>query len=434
MGATESLNATATKLERIAWLSAADPTKTFDNLMHHVNVESLQECYHLLNGMKAVGIDGVTKDNYGENLDSNLRELVARMRTMSYRPAPVRRTYIPKEGQRGRYRPLGISNFEDKLVQKQFQRILESIYEPIFLSSSYGFRRGLGCHDAIRALQNHLYKSKVETVIDIDLANFFDTINHRVLEDILRMKIKDKRFICYIIRMFKAGVLAKGELMISDEGVPQGSCVSPILANILAHYVIDEWFEETAKAHCRGKTELFRYCDDLVICCQYTTDAKRVKTALSRRLARFKLRMNEEKTKLVRFTVREKQASSFDFLGFTFYWGRSQSGYRVPKVKTEGKRMRAKLKKVNQWAKSVRHEGDTKIIWKSFCKKLQGHIQYYGVSHNTDRVDTFIFQAKRIMFYWFNRRSQKRSFTWDKFSNFVKMNPLPKVKAYHRLF
>jgi len=434
MGTTETQRDTVTKLERIAWLSAKDPTKEFGCIMHHVNVESLQECYELLGGKKAVGIDGVTKEEYGEVLLDNLEALIGRMKRMGYRPAPVRQVSIPKAGQPGAHRVLGISNFEDKLVQKQFQRILESIYDPIFLPCSYGFRPGRSCHDAIGALHQYLYKEQVAIVIDVDLEKFFDTIDHKVLEEILRIKIKDERFIRYIIRMFKAGILAEGELTLSEEGVAQGSCVSPMLSNILAHYVIDSWFEETVKVHCRGKAELFRYCDDLVICCQYATDAQRIKDALSKRLNKFKLRMNEEKTKMVRFDRKENQATSFSFLGFTFYWGYSQKGRKIPKVKTEGKRLRAKLKKVNEWARSVRHKGDTRTIWKSLCKKLQGHIQYYGVSFNTKRVGIFLYHAKCIMFYWFNRRSQKKSFTWGKFARFEQRHPLPTIKVYHRLF
>ena len=434
MRTTESQTTTETKLARIAWLSAADRTKQFGHLMHHVNVESLRECYYLLDGKKAVGIDGVTKVQYGDNLATNLEALIGQMKTMSYRPKPVREVKIPKEGQTNSYRTLGLSTFEDKLVQKQFQRILESIYEPIFLPCSYGFRPGLGCHDAIRALLNYLYKEPVETVLDVDLAKFFDTIEHRLLENILRKKIKDERFIRYIIRMFKAGILAGGELAVSNEGVPQGSCVSPVLANIMAHYVIDEWFEETVKHHCRGKIRLFRFCDDLAICCQSDTDAKRIQVALGKRLEKFKLRMNEDKTKRVDFSPRKRKSASFGFLGFTFYWGRSKSGRKIPKVKTEGKRLRAKLKKVNQWAKTVRHKGDTLTIWKSFSKKLQGHIQYYGVSHNTKQIRAFICHAKRNMFYWLNRRSQKKSFTWEQFTRFEQKHRLPKAKIYHKLF
>lgn len=434
MGSSETHQTTATKLERIAWLSAQDPTKEFDCIMHHVNVESLRECYELLNGKKAVGIDRVTKEQYGETLTESLEALITKMKKMGYRPAPVKEVLIPKTGQPGKYRHLGISNFEDKLIQKQFQRILESIYEPLFLDCSYGFRPERSCHDAIQALQDYLYKEQVAIVLDIDLENFFGTIDHKILEEILRIKVKDERFIRYIIRMFKAGVLAAGDLKISTEGVAQGSCVSPILANILAHHVIDTWFEETVKAHCRGKAELFRYCDDLVICCQYSTDAERIKDALSKRLKKFKLRMNEEKTRMVQFKRKENQATSFNFLGFTFYWGRSQNGRKVPKLKTEGKRLRAKLKKVNEWARSVRHKGDTQAIWKTFCKKLQGHIQYYGVSFNTKQVETFFYRAVRIMFYWFNRRSQKKSFTWEQFARFMQRHPPPVIKVCHRLF
>jgi len=434
MGTTETQRNTATKLERIAWLSAQDSTKEFGCIMHHVNVESLQECYERLSGKKAVGIDGVTKEQYGETLSENLEALMDRMRRMSYKPERVRSVLIPKPGQPGKHRWLGISNFEDKLIQKQFQRILESIYDPIFLACAYGFRRERSCHDAIQALLKHLYKETVAVVIDIDLENFFGTIDHKVLEEMLRIKLKDERFIRYIIRMFKAGVLAKGELIISEEGVVQGSCVSPVLANILAHTVIDEWFEETVKPHCRGKTELFRYCDDRVICWQYSTDAERIKDALSKRRKKFKLQMNEEKTKLVQFNRQENQATSFNFLGFTFYWGCSLSGKSIPKVKTDGKRLGTKLKKVSEWAQSVRHKGDTRRIWKSFCKKLQGHIQYYSVSHNAKRVETFIYRAVRIMFYWFNRRSQKKSFTWEQFGRFMQRHPLPAIRVYRRLF
>ena len=433
MGATESRVTTETKLARIAWLSGSDPTKTFSNLMHHVNEDPLRECYHLLEGRKAAGTDGVTKEEYGKNLKANLKELISKMKRMSYRPRPMRRVEIPKPGMRGNYRRLGISNFEDKLVQKQFQRILENIYEPIFLPSSYGFRRGIGCHDAVRALSGYLYKEKVTTVLDVDLAKYFDSIDHRILKTILQYKVKDEKFVRYIVRMFKAGVLAKGELQVTDEGVAQGSCCSPILANILAHYVIDDWFEKTVKAHCQGKSELFRYCDDRVICCEHYTDAERIRTALCKRLGRFKLQMNEDKTKLIRWDPNQRRAS-FSFLGFTFYWGKSRAGTRIPKVQTDGKRMRAKLKYVNQWAKAVRHQGKAEVIGKSFSKKLQGHIQYYGVSYNTVRVATFIYHAKRSMFYWLNRRSQKRSFTWEQFERFEQRHPLPKARVYHRLF
>src|SRR5262249_42075635 len=262
------------------------------------------------------------------------------------RPAPVREVLIPKEGKPGATRPLGISNLEDKIVQKMMQQILESIYEPLFLECSYGFRPGKSCHDAIKGLTNHLYENQIQTVIDLDLKNFFGTIDHELLEDILKQKIKDPRFMRYISRMFKAGILSKGELSISEEGVPQGSICSPILANIFAHHAIDLWIEEMVKPNCRGKVGFFRYEDDAVICCQYAEDAERIKKTIGKRLAKFKLQLNEEKTKLVAFdkeaAKRGEPQETFDFLGFTFYLGNSKTGRIIPKLKTRTKTMKSK--------------------------------------------------------------------------------------------
>lgn len=234
----------------------------------------------------------MSKAVYGQDLFANLKKLVGRMRAMSYRPQEVRQVLIPKEGKAGATRSLGISNFEDKVVQKMTQRVLDSIYEPLFLNCSYGFRPNRGCHDAIKAVRQHLHTRSVEAVIDVDIANFFGTVDHKELEKMLRMKIKDKTFMRYIIRMFKAGILADGELTVSDEGVMQGSCCSPVLANIFAHYVIDEWFEGTVKRHCKGEVKLVRYCDDFCIFCEYESDATRIRTALPKRLAKFKLKLN----------------------------------------------------------------------------------------------------------------------------------------------
>jgi len=434
----QSQSATNTKLNRIAWLSKQDFGKKFECLMHLFNQESLTECFHELDKNKAVGIDGVTKMAYGVELYGNIEQLITKMKEMAYRPKPVRKVFIPKEGKSGACRPLGISNLEDKIVQKMMQKILESIYEPLFLECSHGFRPGKGCHTALRALQNHLYKKETQTVLDIDLKNFFGTIDHQLLESILKNKIKDPKFMRYISRMFKAGVLTEEELKMSEEGVPQGSICSPVLSNIFAHFAIDTWIEEMVKPACKGTVELFRYADDGVICCQYETDALRIRQALGKRLEKFKLQLNEEKTKLVSFDMKAAaqgvKQGTFDFLGFTFYLGKARSGLVVPKLKTRAKSMRMKLKRVNKWAKQNRNKMPLKEIWKAFRAKLRGHIQYYGISFNIEKVNTFLYMATKILFKWLNRRSQRKSFTWKKFKLYMKTNSLPKGKIVHKLF
>lgn len=438
MRTIESCVNAKTELTEIVWLSSQNQAQEFHSLMHHISEKSLRSCYDDLNGNKAVGADRVSKEEYGKNLKANLADLMDRMKRMAYRPQPIRQVLIPKEGKPGATRPLGISNFEDKLVQKRVQELLESIYDPIFLECSYGFRPKRGCHDAIKAIYEHLYKSEVEAVIDVDLANFFGTIDHKILKEFLSIKIKDTKFLRYISRMFKAGVLAEGELIVSDEGVAQGSCCSPVLANVMAHYVIDVWMEETVKPLMAGPIRMFRYADDVVICCRFEKDAVRLRKALAQRLNKYKLRLNEDKTKTVRFSKSKKRQGikqdAFDFLGFTFYLGKSRKGKAIPKLKTIGKRYRSKLNRVNEWARQIRDKMPLKQIWERFCSKIRGHIQFYGVSFNGVAVAKFVREAEKILFKWLNRRSQRKSFDWGKFKLFKKKHPLPEVKIYHTLF
>ena len=434
MGTIEPQYTTNQRLSRIAWLSARDPHKSFTSLMHHFKVESLKECFDGLDRKKAVGVDGIDKEQYRLDLGRNLEELVTRMKRMAYRPGPVRQVMIPKEGKPGAVRPLGISNFEDKIIQKMMQKVLENIYDPTFLDCSYGFRRGIGPHDAIRDLHQHLYKNEVQTVIDLDLENYFGSIDQKTLQALLRERIKDEKFMRYIIRMFKAGVLSEGELQVSEEGVVQGSTSSPILANIFAHYVIDEWIEREVKPRCKGTVRTFRFADDCVLCCQYDSDAVRVKAALAKRLAKYKLKMNEGKTKMVNFRKTNGIKTSFDFLGFTFYLGRARVGGTIPKLKTIGKRFKAKMNKVREWARSIRNKLPLREIWYLFCSKLRGHINYYGVSFNEKAVRDFMHQAEKIMFKWLNKRSQRKSFNWQDFQKYTERHPLPAIKVYHKLF
>ena len=300
------------------------------------------------------------------------------MKRMAYIPGAVRQVLIPKADNSQAMRSLGISNFEDKLVQRAMHKVLESIYEPIFSENSYGFRPGKSCHDAISALHAHLSTHEVETVIDVDLSNYFGSIPQDLAIDVIKKKISDPRLLRYLIRMFKSGMLIEGDLKVSDEGVVQGSACSPIIANIFAHEVIDEWMGTTVKDHCLGEIKMIRYADDIVICCQYHQDAQRVKIALARRLAKYGLKMNEAKTRLVKFSKREQRKGNrqetFDFLGFTFYYGKSRKGYACALKTSKSEDIRSQKESqwsfhqnkisLNQIMKIAAKLGDMSVLWR----------------------------------------------------------------------
>ena len=435
IGKTKPNIPTETKLRRITELSGEDSGMEYNCLMPHFNEESLTRCFYELDGKKAVGIDQQTKEEYGKNLPANIKKLVSRMKSMAYIPSPVREVLIPK-GNRG-LRPLGISNFEDKIVQLMMSKVLEAIYEPIFHDFSFGFRRGRSCHQAVKSCLNHLFAHRAEVVIDVDLENFFGSIDHKKLVAILRMKIKDERFIKYIVRMLKAGVLSDGDLKRSDEGTPQGSVASPVLANIFAHYALDEWFAHKVGPNTANKTAMYRYCDDLVICCK-KRDAERITKSLQGRMERFSLKINEDKTKVVAFEktrVKVQRQGTFDFLGFTFYLGTAKNGRTiVPKLRTSRKRFKSKLKVVRIWCKSNRHRHKMPVLWGRFCAKLRGHNQYYGVSFNQKGIRDFNYLAIKCFFEWMNRRGQKKSFTWEGFNKFLAAHPPPPVLVHHNMF
>jgi RNA-directed DNA polymerase len=426
-----------TVLNRIAQRSKEDGEE-FKWLMPHFNFANLYTCFMELDGNKAVGVDGMTKEEYGRNIVENLKGLLEKMKRMSYRPGAVREVRIPKEGQKGKYRPLGISCFEDKIVQLMTSKILEAIYEPVFRDCSHGFRPNRNCHTAVKALSDYLYKKWYTVVLDIDLKNYFGTIDHKRLIEFLRLKIKDECFLRYLVRMLKAGVLSDGELRRTEEGSPQGNVASPVLSNVYGHYVLDTWFEDVVKNHVYGEVELYRYCDDIVICCEYDTDAERIMKALKGRLVKYGLEMNAEKSRIVRFDkrngVKKENRETFDFLGFTFYLGKSKTKTLIPQVRTSRKRLRSKLQNINQWCKETRNRSKLKELWNILRSKLRGHIQYYSISFNLPHVRVFVIKAVRIFFKWMNRRSQRKSFNWCKFNQFIGKNPLPEVKVCFSLF
>lgn len=436
MDITKSKQTMKTKFNRITTLSYQNPKCEFKWLMQHITYENLIICFNELDGKKAVGIDGKTKDDYATEVDTNIQRLMAKLKTLSYKPNPVREALIPKG--KGKFRPLGISNIEDKILQSMFCKILDAIYEPLFSRCSYGFRKNKSAHMAIADAVDYLKFNNVKTVIDVDLENFFGTIRHDELLKMLSLKIKDKTFLRYIARMLKAGTVTKKGLQKSKIGLPQGSILSPVLANIYAHYVIDLWFNKIVPKHTMGKTEIFRFCDDLIVCSTDTRDIDKITRSLSKRLSKFGLKLNEEKTKTVKFNrytfERGEQQESFDFLGFTFYLSHARAGFATVKVKTSKKTMRAKLANVKTWVRENRFVGGMLHIWNDFRRKLQGHIAYFGVTNNCESVVEFLYRARGIFYKWMNRRSQKRSLNWKQFHSFIKQYPLPRAKIYHQIY
>jgi group II intron reverse transcriptase/maturase len=415
------------------------------NLASAINEETLRAIHKGMDGKKAVGVDGVHKWEYQEHLEGNLEQLVERMKRGSYRPQPSRRTYIDKPGSTKK-RPLGISSYEDKLVEKVVAQLLEIVYEPRFLDCSYGFRPERNCHQAIREVIGMIQHRKTSYVVEADIRSFFDTLDHEWLIRFLEHDIADKKFIGMIRKLLKAGILEDGELQVKEEGSPQGGGASAALANIYLHYVLDLWFEKVVKKQSRGEAHLIRYADDFVCCFQYKDEAERFYRALGERMEKFGLELAEEKTRILEFgrfatenrrTRGEGKPETFSFLGFTFYCsmdGRRRF-YRV-KVRTDRKKIISKLKKLNMWLKEHRHYRLKDIIGR-LNQSLRGHYQYYGVTDNTKSLERFLDTVRKLLFKWLNRRSQRRSYTWEAFNTrvmviFPLLRPRITVSLFYR--
>jgi len=430
-----------TKLIRITELARTNPEIRFTSLFHYMDKELLLECHKELDGNKAIGIDEVTKAEYGENLSQNIDNLVERLKKMSYRPLPVKRVYIPK-GDGKEKRPLGIACYEDKIVQQGLNKILQAIFEPIFLDCSFGFRPKLGCHDALKKLNNLIEKSKISYVVDADIKGFFNNVSHEWLMKFVEHKIADTNIIRLIKRFLKAGIMENGTWEASESGTPQGSIISPVLGNLYLHYVLDLWFDKVVKKNSRGQASIVRYADDTVFCFQYKDDAEKFYASFKERLAKFGLEVAENKTKIIEFgrfaeENRDRKGlgkpETFDFLGFTHYCGKSRQGKFRVKRKTCKKKFKAKVKEFTHWMKANRHNSMNEIF-KQVKLKLTGHYRYYGVTDNSRMITKYLFEVTRIIFKWMNRRSQKRSFDYERFNKYLKVNPLPKPKIYVNIY
>ncbi len=406
-----------TSMQRIAEKSALQKAYRFQNLMILLTAGFLQWCWKKLNKKSAPGVDRVTAWQFGENLESNIATLVESVKGGWYRAKLILRRFIPKPG--GKLRPLGIPVTSDKLLQTAVTTILEAIFEPIFLACSFGYRPCLGALDAIKELSFHLQFRGYNYIVEADIRGFFDNIDHDLLIEMLSRKIDDKAFMRLIIKWLKAGVLQEGKVINPATGTPQGGIISPILANIYLHYVLDEWFEEVVKAHCRGDAYLCRYADDFVCAFQYEDDARRFYKALGLRLEKFGLSLAEEKTRMMRFSRRYMEDKTcFEFLGFEFRWGTSRTGKPQVLKRTSKKKYRSSLIRFSEWCRSNRNMRMTELFYK-LNSKLRGYYNYYGVRGNYDSLASFFYHTKKILLKWLNKRSQRKSYTWAGFNELL---------------
>lgn len=404
------------------------PNMVFKTLMHYFSADYLRQAYREISGSKAVGSDGVTKEQYGEHLDDNLQHLLWRMKRMGYRPAAAKLVMIPKTD--GSLRPIAISNFEDKLVQKIASDILTAIYDRSFHRFSFGFRHGKSGHGAIGYLYNKLRTHNLPWVVDVDLKNFFNSISHQKLLEVLSLKISDKRFLRYIVRMLKSGTLVEGISQEAEVGTPQGSIVSPILANLFLHHVLDDWFVKVVHPEMGG--ELVRYADDFIAAFATEEKAKEFVKKLEERLAEYQLSINPDKTRIVCFDRDSDENGTFDFLGFTFYWGKKDN-QTVLKVRTSMKTLKKKIQMFDHWIKGNRSRFTLDALWDKAAEKLTGHYEYFGVLWNRRKLRHFYHAAIGSLFRWLNRRSQKKSYTWAGFKMRLESIPLPQPMESRRL-
>ena len=405
-------DAMETRLSRFTQRARELHRERFTSLMGMLfDPEGLRASFERQDEDKAPGVDGMRKVDYARGLESRLVDLSSRLRRLGYRPNPSRRTYIPKGD--GRYRALGVPCFEDRLVQDRLSVILQAIWEPEFCDCSYGFRPGRSAHDALRRIAGITTSERTQWVVEADIKGFFDNVSHDHLMRFLEHRIADPCFLRIIRRFLKAGVMEDGVVSASEEGTPQGGLVSPVLANIYLHYVLDLWFEKRFVKSCRGRAYLVRFADDLIACFQYEEDARRFLPKLVERLAAFELEVEPNKTAVLRFGSSAKRdchkdglcrPATFNFLGFTHVVSRSRRGHFVVGRKTEGERFRRKLKLLNQSLRALRIEGG-KAMMAYMESHLRGHIQYYGVSGNTQSLRSYFYYACWLLCKWLNRRS-----------------------------
>ena len=394
--------------------------------MHYVNRETLIKQHDRQQANKASGIDGITKEEYDKNLSSNIDNLLDRMKKFSYKPKPVRKTYIPKSN--GKLRGLGIPCYEDKLVQGAMADVLNEIYENIFLKCSYGFRPRRNCHQAISQINWLIMTKKVNYILDADIKGFFDNIDHDIMMMFLEHEIADKNFLRYIRRFLQAGIFEDYKYYESDKGTPQGGLISPILANVYLHYVLDNWFN-VIKKELKGEVYLIRYADDFVVMFQYEETAKQFYKMLIERMRKFKLELAEDKTRILPFGRFKGTDEEFNFLGFTFSNSKTLTGQYRPNIKTNKKKLKQKFEVVKKWMHDNMH-GPIIDVGLSIRKKIIGHYAYYGINGNYSSLVKYYKYVKYTWYYTLRKRGQKNKIKYIDFLRIWNYLEIPKPRIY----
>lgn len=436
MSGTLSSGSVKTRLQRIAELAQERPEMAFTSLSHVIDNYFLEEAYGRTRKDGAAGVDGQTADEYRANLRENLQRLLDRFKAGTYQAPPVRRVHIPKEG--GKTRPIGIPTFEDKVLQRAVAMVLEAIYEQEFRDSSWGFRPGRSAHQALEVLRARIMEMHGGWVVEMDIQSFYDALDPSHLRSFLDQRVRDGVLRRTIDKWLKAGVFEEGSVSHPELGTPQGGVVSPILANIYLHHVLDVWFEDVVKPVMKGQAYLVRYADDAVIVFALESDARRVMDALPKRLGKYGLTLHPEKTRLIRFLMpalydgpkgpkESDEPGAFDFLGFTHHWCRTRRGGWAVRRKTAKGRMTRALKRITEWCRRNRHLPMAEQR-EALERKLKGHYQYYGLTWNGRMLEIFRYEAVLIWWKWLKRRSQRGNMAWEIFAKLLERYPLPRPR------
>lgn len=436
MGDTQRSQTISTQLYQIAKQARDHPERIFTSLVHLMNVELPGAAFNETSKASAPGVDGVTASQYAEHLDANLKALHRRLRQKQYKAPPVMRVWLDKED--GSKRPIGISAVEDKVVQRAAASLMNAVYEQDFYNFSYGFRKDKSPHDALKALREQCKRLNIRWIIDADIKKFFDSIDHKILMDFIKHRINDGGLLRLIGKWLNAGVLDGGAKSYPEAGTPQGGVISPLLANIFLHNVLDEWFVKEIKPRLKGRCFLIRFADDFVIGCELESDAQRLMAVLPKRFNRFKLTIHPEKTVLVDFRPPNERdgkgkPGTFDFLGFTHYWGKSRNANWVIKRRTRRKRLSRAMKDVWQWCHDHRHDKVTEQ-YKMLRAKLVGHYNYYGIRCNYEMLEKLYKHAIKSWRRWLGRRSRNGCLSWDEFAErYLQAFPLPRPRIVHNI-